>query len=145
MGGWVQDRFGGFALANPPQDMAVTMRFQGVGARRLAIGADIGITHITLTADADTMFAVNDVIAFSIRTPQETASILSGLYDDSHSLLPFNFSESGRWPAVLAPGPGVDCQPDAGKTLTFLPNWNLVWLIKTASNTYTLLGDLAEV
>jgi hypothetical protein len=36
----------------------------------------------------------------------------------------------------------VTVTPTAGKTLTFLPNWTLVWLVKTASNTYTLLGDL---
>lgn len=140
---WVQDRYGGFALTNPPQDMAPTMRFQGIGPLRQAVGADIGLTVITLTEDAEAMFDVNDVVSFSIRTPQETAAILGAIYDDSYRLQPIDFSLSGRWPAVLAPGPGVTV--DAEKTLTFLPNWSLVWLLKTAGNTYTLLGDLVEV
>jgi hypothetical protein len=142
MAGWVQDSYGGFALTNPPQDMAPTMRFQGVGPRRLAVGADIGVTHITLTTDADTIFDVNNVVSLSIRSPQETAAILGALYDDSYTLVPFDFSLSGRWPAVLALGPGVTVTPDTGKALTFLPNWNLVWLLKTGSNAYALFGDL---
>lgn len=142
MGGFVQDCYGGWAASNPPQDTTPTMYFRGVGPRRLAVGADIGVTIITLTADADTMFADRDVISMSIRSPQETEAILGALYDDTYRLLPFDLSMSGRWPAVLAPGPGVTVTPDTGKTLTFMPNWTMVWLVKTASNAYTIFGEL---
>jgi hypothetical protein len=147
MAKFVQDIWGGFDRVRAPDDNRITLRWNGQGRPRPAVGADIGRAYCVVDTQTDAFFAVNDVICFTM-IPVEAAAMLSGIYDGgetNYQLLPFDFSMSpaGNGVPITFVPQGIAIMPVAGLSLTTQQGWRHAWLQKTGSGQYTAHGDLA--
>jgi hypothetical protein len=143
MSKYVYDVWGGFSAFNPPTDVRFCTRFQSITAPRLAAGTDEGRWFFSFGAEADALFAVNDIVIFFM-FPQEAGERLAAAYADD----PTEYNvvglpvERNTTPLTFVPTDGITIVPANNYSLSIPAGWRQFWLVKTADGSYELAGDL---
>jgi hypothetical protein len=137
MGNYTTDVFGGVERIDPPRDLRLVLRWQG-------IGPGTGIARLVIPADANDPFEIKTIFLFTRNVPAALQSI-SGTYDDTFTCWPFDWLSGPALPIVISPQAGVSIAAPDGHTLAFADRWQQVLLAKTGDNAWQASGDLASV
>ncbi|WP_050625648.1 hypothetical protein [Bradyrhizobium viridifuturi] len=126
-------------------DGRIIVLSNGVGWRSVLAGPADPRVILTMPADTDALFAVNDMIVFHSVHRDEALATLNQIYaedDATYNLREVDCWTFGRPPLTILPMDTMTVTPPEGFTLHAADGWRLLWLIKTADRTYTAHGDL---
>lgn len=139
---YTTDVYGGLELLDPPSDLRVIARWQGVGP-------GTGVAHFHIPSDAEdasqpypVRFQTKDVIVFAMNIPEAMPTV-NTMFDDTYraTWLDFGATEAGNGlPIKFDADEGVTVGAPEGFAATIRQGFRLAWIEKTDDDAWLCGG-----